>query len=184
MERERAWSAYLSFFLSPSLSRLHSCLSSVARLPRGLIVPMHVPLRTQDSSVTRPGDMGTSSAKVNGLLRTPDAVTLDCLSRRGRQTTNAAPFASTANTSQYLVRIDAHVDRSWVATNARHVFSCYVALRLDILRSARISCRVMTCNNASECTRRNDGLRREDEICLRKLFLDQIPQFDLSSTSL
>lgn len=31
----------------------------------------HVPLRTQDSNVTRPGDMGTSSAKVNGLLRAP-----------------------------------------------------------------------------------------------------------------
>ncbi|KYN23254.1 hypothetical protein ALC57_04127 [Trachymyrmex cornetzi] len=34
----------------------------------GLIPLEHVPLRMQVSSVTRPGDMGTSSAKVNGLF--------------------------------------------------------------------------------------------------------------------
>ncbi|XP_032685626.1 uncharacterized protein LOC116850905 [Odontomachus brunneus] len=43
---------------------------ALIELPRAsLIAPEHVPLRTQDSSVTRPGDMGTSSTKVNGLLR-------------------------------------------------------------------------------------------------------------------
>ncbi|KYM93662.1 hypothetical protein ALC62_15731, partial [Cyphomyrmex costatus] len=46
------------------------------RSPHVLIPLEHVPLRTQVSSVTRPGDMGTSSAKVNGLFRcstTPSA---------------------------------------------------------------------------------------------------------------
>jgi len=43
-------------------------LSSAARHVPSPIPLGHVSLRTQDSSVTRPGDMGTSSTKVNGLL--------------------------------------------------------------------------------------------------------------------
>lgn len=127
MEREGRRPAHFSLPAEAGLS------SADRHHVPGLIAPVHVPLRTQDSSVTRPGDMGTSSAKVNGLFRV-----LSLSYRRGRRRVVRGYMYVTEQMG------NAHVE---AVTNPLLVLSCYVARRLDILRSARIPCRAITRSN-------------------------------------
>ncbi|EFN64281.1 hypothetical protein EAG_08934 [Camponotus floridanus] len=154
-----------------------TCLSSATRPPRGLIAPVHVPLRTQDSSVTRPGDMGTSSAKVNGLLRAPDAFTLHRLGRCERQTIDEAPFASTATIYVTVPRADGRAHGCGSEPNrdqhaARVLLLCCAASRHLAVRADSLPR-----DDAQQRPRRNvrAGMMdyAEEEICLRGL--DQIP---------
>lgn len=142
----------------------------------GLIPLEHVPLRTQDSSVTRPGDMGTSSAKVNGLLRSSTTPSTGhawvctraytCMYERAcvrayRTYPIAGGVRASRRSHEYAPDIDTiHViagesGAEGMPTSARVMLPCYVARQLDILRSARIPCRVDDDGGGAIATPRN-----------------------------
>ncbi|KYM79584.1 hypothetical protein ALC53_10023 [Atta colombica] len=102
--------------------RVNRLLIERGRHVPGLIPLEHVPLRMQVSSVTRPGDMGTFSAKVNGLFRCSTTPSAGYAHRRGDtdQRTNHASLLRCAAARHLAVRADSLPRDDEVSTTPRN----------------------------------------------------------------